>query len=167
MSDIKFRPRFRIETSLPEKEVAEIVKKKLTENNPHQFPSTIVHGHLILKIPQKIKHFWSPQMDISLNALEDGEGTLIRCLLAPEPAVWTMFMFFYTAAGFLAFVGLMVAMSQWTLEKDMWGMWLVLGGILLGIILFFVAQAGKKISRQQMEMLKSFITDIDFPIKKA
>jgi hypothetical protein len=167
MSDIKFRPRFRIETTLEENEVAEKVKNKLNEENPFRFESTIIKGHLILKINKGQRHFWSPQMDVSLNPLEEGQGTLIRCLLAPEPAVWTMFMFFYTIAGFAAFVGLMIAMSQWTLERDMWGLWLVAVGTVLGIVLFFIAQFGKKIARAEMESMKSFLTDIHFPEKKA
>ena len=167
MSDLKFRPRFRIETSLFEKEVAEKVKQKLASDNPQQFESTIVDGHLILKINRQKIHFWSPQMDISLSPLEESEGTLIRCLLAPQPSVWTMFMFFYTAAGFGAFVGLMIAMSQWTLDRDMWGLWLMLISLLVGVALFFVAQFGKGISKDEMKIMKAFITDLNWPEKKA
>ena len=167
MSDLKFRPRFRIETSLPEKEVAEKVKAKLVSDNPHRFESTIVDGHLILKINRNKKHFWSPQMDVSLSPLEEEEGTLIRCLLAPQPSVWTMFMFFYTAAGFGAFVGMMIAMSQWTLEREMWGLWVILVSAVIGVALFFVAQFGKGISKEEMHVMKDFITDLDWPEKKA
>ena len=167
MSDVKFRPRFRIETTLEEEEVAEIIKKKLKENNPYRFKSTLVKDHLILKINKEDRHFWSPQMDVSLSKNYEFSGTLIRCLLAPEAAVWTMFMFFYSASGFGAFIGIMIAMSQWTLERDMWGLWLAFVSALLGIVLFFIAQFGKGISKDQMKLLKAFITDIDFPQKKA
>lgn len=167
MSDIKFRPRFRIETSLSEGEIADIVKKKLSEDNPNKFESIIIKDHLILKINMKDRHFWSPQMDISLGPNYDEEGTLIRCLLAPQPSVWTMFMFFYTISGFGGFIGLMLGMSQWTLEREMWGFWLTLISIILGVILFFVAQFGKGISKDEMKLLKSFFTDIDWPQKKA
>ena len=162
MSDLKFRPRFRIETELEEKAVAELVREKLRTNNPEGFESTVVQGHLILKINRSKKHFWSPQMDVSLNPIEEGKGTLIRCLLAPEPAVWTMFMFFYAVAGFGAFVGLMIAMSQWTLERDIWGIYLFLISTFLGVVLFFIAQFGKKISTDEMKALKEFFTTIEF-----
>lgn len=159
MSELKLRPRFRLEVKNHEKEVVEIVKNKLKYNNPHRFESTIVEGHLILRINKEKRHFWSPQMDISVQANEHG-GTLIRCLLAPEAAVWTMFMFFYAATGFMAFVGLMMGMSQWTLDRDMWGFYLFFAGIGLGLVVYAIAQFGKGISRSDMKLLKAFFTDI-------
>ncbi len=167
MSDIKFRPRFRIETTLEEEEVADIIRKKLKEDNPHRFHSTLVKDHLVMKINKEERHFWSPIMDVSLSKNYEYGGTLIRCLLAPEAGVWTMFMFFYAVSGFGAFIGIMIAMSQWTLERDMWGMWLAFGSALLGLILFGIAQFGKGISRDEMKILKAFITDIEWPQKKA
>lgn len=162
MSELKFRPRFRIETTLSENEVAEIIKTKLKDDNKSGFGSTIVEGHLILKIPKKDQHFWSPQMDISLSNQEDKEGTLIRCLLAPKPSVWTMFMFFYAASGFAAFIGLMILMSQYTLDKEMWASYIVVISLLIGILLFVIAQFGKGIAKEQMQELKSFVTEINW-----
>ena len=159
MSELKLRPRFRMEVNNPESEVVDIVRNKLKYDNPNHFDSTIVEGHLILRINKKDRHFWSPQMDISVQTMEEG-GTLIRCLLAPEPAVWTMFMFVYAATGFTAFIGLMIMMSQWTLERDMWGIYVFLVATLLGVAAYLVAQAGKKIADGDMRLLKSFITDI-------
>lgn len=162
MSEIKFRPRFYIETSLDQKEASELIKKKLLQNNPNAFESSIIEGHLILKINVNNRHFWSPQMDISLNEIENEKGTLIRCLLAPAPAIWTMFMFFYTAVGFGAFIGIMIGLSQWTLEKEMWGIKLTFLSTVLGLILFFISQFGKKMAAEEMKILKNFITNISW-----
>ena len=76
-------------------------------------------------------------------------------------------MFFYTAAGIGAFAGIMIMLSQWTLEREMWGGWIALLSILLGVVLFLIAQFGKGIAREEMKLLKEFITSIDFPQKKA
>lgn len=162
MSELKFRPRFRIESSLEQQEVAELIKNKLRLTNPDAFESIIIEGHLILKINVNKRHFWSPQMDISLSVPENEEGTLIRCLLAPAPAIWTMFMFFYTAVGFGAFIGIMIGLSQWTLEKEMWGIKLTLLFVVLGLILFLISQVGKKIAAEEMKILKNFITEINW-----
>lgn len=165
MSELKLRPRFRLEVNNPEVEVVDIVRNKLKYDNAHLFESTIVEGHLILRICKKDRHFWSPQMDISVQAMEEG-GTLIRGLLAPEPSVWTMFMFVYAATAFTAFIGLMISMSQWTLERDMWGIYLLVTASALGIIAYLVAQSGKKIAHKEMNILRSFITDINWDLKK-
>jgi hypothetical protein len=161
MSELDLRPRFRLEVNNTENEVVDIVKNKLKYDNPHHFESTIVEGHLILRISKEKRHYWSPQMDISLQTQEDG-GTLIRCLLAPEASVWTMFMFFYAATGFMAFVGLMMGMSQWTLQRDMWGFYIFLAGIVLGLIVYAIAQFGKGISRSDLKILKAFFTEINW-----
>ncbi|MEQ9064451.1 MAG: hypothetical protein RIE58_09760 [Vicingaceae bacterium] len=159
MSEFKLRPRFHLEVYNPENEVEDIVRNKLKYDNPNKFESTIIKGHLILRINKNKRHFWSPQMDISLREMEEG-GTQIRCLLAPEPAVWTMFMFIYSATGFGSFIGLMIAMSQWTLEREMWGIYVSLISAILGLIAFFAAQAGKKIAHDEMSRLKTFVLDI-------
>ena len=159
MSELDLRPRFRIEVNNPENEVVDIVKNKLKYDNPHQFDSTIIKDHLILRIKKDKRHYWSPQMDISLQAKEEG-GTIIRCLMAPEPNVWTMFMFFYAATGFGAFVGLMMGMSQWTLQRDMWGFYIFIAGLILGLIVYAIAQFGKGISKGDMTILREFFTEI-------
>ena len=161
MSELDLRPRFRLEVRNTENEVMDIVKNKLKYDNPHRLESTIVEGHLILRINKEKRHYWSPQMDISLQTKEEG-GTLIRCLLAPEASVWTMFMFFYAATGFTAFVGLMMGMSQWTLQRDMYGFYIFFAGIVLGLVVYAIAQFGKGISRSDLKILKTFFTDINW-----
>ncbi len=139
-----------------------MLMQKLREANAEGYESTISKGHMVLSIPAEKRHYWSPQLDISFSENEDQEGTLIRCLLAPAPAVWTMFMFFYALAGFVLLVGLMIAGSQYTLDKNLWGLWLAAGAMIVGVILFLIAQVGKSLSRAEMEELKKFIEDADW-----
>ena len=81
-------------------------------------------------------------------------------MVAPEASVWTMFMFFYVVAGFGALIGLMVGSSQLTLDSNPWGFWLAAGSLLLGILLFFVAQFGKSLAKEEMRELKKFIMGV-------
>jgi hypothetical protein len=168
MSDLKFRPRFRIETSMPVQDVESLIRKKLLGDNPLRLESTFVKGHFIVRTHQSKRHFWSPQMDISIREDEDRpEVTLIRCLLAPAPVVWTMFMFFYALTGFTLLVGLMIASSQYSLDKEMWGLWMALGAVIVAAILFILAQTGKKLSRDEMSKMKEFLIQIPFdPVKE-
>lgn len=162
MSELKFRPRFQIETSLNQKETVALIKQRLLHENPNAFESSYVEGHFILKINLNNRHFWSPQMDISLSESEANDGTVIRCLLAPAPAIWTMFMFLYTAVGFGAFIGIMIGLSQWTLEKEMWGIKLTLLSVFIGLILFIISQFGKKMASEEMKILKNFIAEVNW-----
>lgn len=162
MSDLEFRPRFKIYTTqIPEKSV-EMISTKLKNENPDKFESAMVKGHIVLSVCRSKKHFWSPQMDISIAEDSDSENTLVRCLLAPAPVVWTMFMFLYALAGFGALVGSTIAMSQWSLKKDLWGLWVVGVSVALGLSLFFIAQFGKGLARDEMIAFRDFILKIDW-----
>lgn len=167
MSDLSFRPRFRIETSLPVEEVEAQILNKLKNENPQGFGSTFTKGHFTLTIHPEKRHFWSPQMDISVREDDDEDFTVVRCLLAPAPVVWTMFMFLYALAGFGALVSFMIASSQYSLNKDMWGIWLGFGSIVFGVVLYLIAQSGKRLSKDEMRALKDFIVQLNFqPVEK-
>jgi len=148
---------------MPCKEVEALIDSKLKSENPEGFGSSHIKGHIILSIHPSKSHFWSPQMDISIREDDEEHHTVIRCLLAPAPVVWTMFMFLYALTGFGALVGFMIASSQYSLDKEMWGLWLAVGSIILGVALFLVAQGGKKLSQEEMYRLRHFIADLNFP----
>ena len=95
---LKFRPRFKIETELSTDQAEEKINALL--KTPHEFETAQVKGHFIVKMPEQVRHYWSPQMDVSVYYDDYSETTQVRCLLAPAPAVWTMFMFIYSFAGF-------------------------------------------------------------------
>jgi hypothetical protein len=143
-------------------EVEAKILQKLEDNNPEQFGSTYTKGHFTLRIHPQKRHFWSPQMDISVREDDDEDFTVIRCLLAPAPVVWTMFMFLYALAGFGALVSFMIASSQYSLDKDMWGIWMGVGALVFGIVLYLVAQSGKRLSSDEMHALKNFIQELNF-----
>jgi hypothetical protein len=122
----------------------------LTENSD-SWLGKIVDNHVILKIPAKDQHYWSPQLTLEL---EDQNGeTLVRGLFGPKPGVWTMFVFFYSSIGFLTLMGLIFGLSQMMLKMNAYGLWAVpIGGTIL-IGLFVVSKIGQKLSRAQMGQL--------------
>ena len=162
MSDLKFRPRFKICTSLSVEQAQDVIMNKLRTSNPLGYESAIVKDHLVLRMNTRERHFWSPQLDVSVADDPEMKCTLIRCLLAPAPVVWTMFMFIYALAGFAALVGSTLAMSQWSLKKDQWGWWVVGISLLIGFSLFFIAQIGKGIAKEDMRAMKKYITSIEW-----
>ncbi|MAC95565.1 MAG: hypothetical protein CMC96_08685 [Flavobacteriales bacterium] len=156
MSDLRFRPRFQLFLNEDENAIIDRIKKALTENNPEALKGKLKHKHLLIRVNPTKKHFWSPTLDISFEKMEDGQ-TQMRCLLAPEATVWTMFMFAYTIAAFGAFIGLMIGSSQMQLEHNPWGFWLATACTVLGLLLFFIAQFGKKLAKDEMVSMKEFI----------
>jgi hypothetical protein len=121
-------------------------------HNPY---SAIYHpNQIILRILPEERHFWSPQLNISLEEKED--GTLIRGLYGPNPSIWAMFFFAYAALGIIILFAGMVVLSQLSLgmETPLW--WLLLLSSILFLIIYLTAQIGQKIGAQQMFDLHHF-----------
>lgn len=159
MSELDFRPRFKFEVGCGKEAFAERIKVQLRLNNPNGFKGKTRHDHFLIRVNPEQKHFWSPTLDICWE-LNENKKVEVRCLVAPEASVWTMFMFLYVVAGFGALIGLMVGSSQLTLDTNPWGFWLAAGSLLLGVVLFFVAQFGKRLAKDEMLELKSFIMGV-------
>jgi len=82
------------------------------------------------------------------------ENTIIRGFIGPKSTIWTLFMFFYIASGFLLLGGLIYGSSQTLIgvEGNYWPA--VVGG--LGLLLTFIAsQIGQKMGEEQTELLIS------------
>ncbi len=154
----RIRPRFQVESPLSAQEVIARLKKGLEREG-----TTVVgvarHGYAALKIPPDIRHYWSPQLSLSVEELESGKGSLIRGLYGPAPNVWTLFIFIYALVG-LAFLGVvLVGVSYLTVGMDASILWwaLVLAGALLSI--YLVSYFGQRLGHDQMEILHNFLED--------
>lgn len=117
----------------------------------------VVYGHAVLEVPKKDQHYWSPQLSLSIHENEDGEGTMIRGLYGPRPTVWTMFIFFYTAIGFASLIISIVGFSRMSLGKPSAILWFLPVLILIFLTLYLVANYGKKMGHDQMEILHHFV----------
>jgi len=159
MSKLEFRPRFKFQTPLSIEELTRRITERIETNNPEGLLLKKVQDHLVLDMSVEQRHYWSPHMDVNLEVDPDNGLTTVRCMIGPSSTVWTMFMFFYGFFGFAAFVALTLGMSQWTLQKQMWGFW-ILPVALLGIAaMYFVSYEGKKLAHDEMRTLKHFMDD--------
>lgn len=159
MSDLKFRPRFQLFFKSEEAALIHQIKDNLLHQNPEAFLGKVKHSHFTIWINPSKKHFWSPVLDISFEKMEDNQ-TQMRCLLAPTPTVWTLFMFCYFITIFSAFIGLMIGSSQMMLGHDTWGFYLAGMAAILSVSFFLIAQYGKKLAAEEMQLLKAFINKV-------
>jgi hypothetical protein len=106
-------------------------------------------------VQEEERTFWSPHLSVQVEPSEG--GSLLRGRFGPHPELWTLYMFLYTAVGFLATIGLMLGFVQWQSDMDPWGLW----GVCLGVpglaILYAVSAAGQRLSAHQIEELKARI----------
>ena len=153
---IVVRPRFIISTDLPIGKLEELLKAELGKQTYPCYGS-IAYGYAVIKISKKLQHFWSPQLSISME--QEGSKTTIRGLYGPKPSVWTMFIFFYSIIGFSTLIVSMIGLTRLTLEKPSEILWLAPVGILLLIGTYFGSTTGKKIGKDQLQILHHFFED--------
>ena len=109
-------------------------------------------------VDEEERRVWSPHLSVQVEPKT--EGSLLRGRFGPQPELWTLFVFLYTAVGFLATIGLMLGFVQWQSGMDPWGLW----GVWLGVpglaVLYGVSATGQRLSAHQMEELKERIDSL-------
>ena len=153
MSSFRIRPRFRQEIKADMKDIQDRIANALEErDNPYRV--TYLPNQIILKIPMETRHFWSPQLILTLEEKED--GILVRGLYGPNPSIWAMFFFAYSALGIIILFAGMVVLSQLSLGMETPLLWVLPVCTALLVIIYFIAQTGQKIGAQQMFDLHHF-----------
>lgn len=153
---LRVRPRFRESVRLSSEQIKSNIKDLLS-TNPEICTGEIVDHHVILKIPKDQQHYWSPQLNLELE--DSKKGTLIRGLFGPKPGVWTMFVFFYSAFGFLTLLGLIFGLSQMMLKMNAYGLWAVPAGTFVIVGLFVMSKIGQNLGKKQMHQLHDFLRE--------
>ncbi len=157
MSSFRIRPRFQQTIPGTASAFQQAVKAQL-EKPGARCVGTVIPDFIILKIPQAERHYWSPQLSLSL---EEAEGNvLIQGLYGPNPSVWAIFFFGYAALGILSLFAGIIGFSRLSLGLEAQILWLlpVFGGIALA--LYFGAQAGQKVGAAQMFTLHHFLEEV-------
>jgi len=155
-SGIHLRPRFKTDFNESQQEIISKFEDNL-KNSDCKYCSKIVDGHVIIDVPVEENHFWSPQLNIEVEKIDNNE-TVVKGLFGPKPQVWTMFMFFHFAVA-VAFIGFSImAYVKWTLKEDyMFALSLVIGLPILWVVMYFLGRIGRKTGHKQMDELYQFM----------
>ena len=153
----RIRPRFQVETSLSVEEMEEIFTRHLAKEEV-TVRGRVNHGHGTITLPVEEQHYWSPQLSLTIEEVE--EGSLLRGVYGPRPSVWTMFVFFYALIGFAATIIAIIGFSYYSLGKSEGQiLWLVPILILVFLSLYLVSYFGQKLGHDQIRTLHRFVGD--------
>lgn len=155
-SDIYLRPRFKM--FFDENHDGLIEKFRVHINDDEcKYCSSIVDGHIVIDIPTEENHFWSPQLNIEVEKIEE-QKSVVKGFFGPKPQVWTMFMFFHFAVA-VAFIGFSImAYVKWTLKSDYtFPLIMVIALPVIWVIMYFLGRIGKKTGHKQMDELHEFM----------
>lgn len=150
----QIRPRFRVGTSLTPDEIGDRLAKSISKNE-ESVGGTVIPGHATLTLPEREQHYWSPQLTLSFEK-SNGES-LLRGMYSPRPAVWTMFVLFYSIIGFATLVISIVGYSRWSLDQSAGILWAVPVLMIVFFSLYLVSYTGQKAGREQMITLHNFV----------
>ncbi|MEL0644601.1 GTP-binding protein [Olleya sp. Ti.3.14] len=158
LNEVVLRPRFKIELDRSHTSVLEAFEAKRLDQK--QFIVSRVDDHVFIKLPKAQQQFWSPQLHLEINDLENNKSQLYG-LFGPNPTVWTLFMFlhFLVAGLFIAFC--IWAYSNYALKVDyqlqVWGL---IGMIILWFLLYFSGRLSKTSNQKEMTALYTFMSSV-------
>lgn len=157
MTSFRVRPRFQTIVAAPLTVLEDRIREHLRQPDA-PCVGRIIPGHIVLSVPERELHFWSPQLSLSLEEEENG-GTMVRGLYGPAPSIWLMFAFGYGVLGFLMMIVAIIGFSGVSLGLSapiLWALPFLAGGM---IALYLIAQVGQKVGAEQTFTLHHFFED--------
>lgn len=156
-NEILLRPRFKLEINQNNENALETFEN--TKGEQKEFVVSRVDNHVFIRIPKKKQHFWSPQLHLEIEEINDKKSEL-KGLFGPKPSVWSMFMFFHFAVIVLFVVVGSWAYSNWTLNTNYGLQLAIMGGLVaIWVFLYFAGRMGKKKGEEEMKQLCGFLED--------
>lgn len=151
-----FRPRFRFESDMDAAMITDRIGQRLQAENPRKIWAKNTRDHVTLAFQPNGAEAWTPEMDLSFEALENG-NTMVRCLIGPSPGIWMLFAGGYLALILLGLTAITLGVAQLMLKHAAWGFYLV-PVVVLGIgVLFYLERTGRRRARSDMHFLKDFV----------
>ncbi|TDQ21843.1 GTP-binding protein [Tenacibaculum caenipelagi] len=164
-NQIFLKPRFQLEYEMNSQVLLEEIKKHL--NDDSKYKMKVVDNHVVIDVPEKESHLWSPQLHIEIEEISESLS-LIKGLFGPKPQVWTLFIIshFIVITIFLTFVG--IAYSNWALHKSMFFPVVMLIVMpIVWVLLYLVGRLGKTKGKEQMDELKEYAKQLLRVIKNS
>jgi hypothetical protein len=151
------RPTFSIPLNVTLDEAAKRIEARLA--TPEHASSGVALGHCTeLHVDASERRLWSPHLSIQLEEAE--QGSVLNGRFSPRPEIWTFLMFVYITMATTAFFGAALAYAQWVVGATLWGLAVAVSSVLAIVLLHVSSLVGQRLSRHQMEGLKSRLDTI-------
>ena len=144
------RPTFVIEFPMsPTQAIAGLTT--LVDDRDMPIEGRIAGNHLMLVIPPKRRHFWSPWLNIEV--IDHNGCASVKGRFSPNPSVWTGFMLTYLAMGTLVLFAALFGLSQWMMNKPPNALPLAAVPLLITVALYIASLIGQRMAQAQMNEL--------------
>lgn len=155
-NEIVLRPRFQLE--LPD--AKETILEAFENSREKPFLVNRIDDHVFIKFNVEQQHFWSPQLHLEINELED-KGSRLYGVFGPNPTLWTFFMFLHFGVATVFIILGIWAYSSASLNRP-YGLQLGLMGfmLVLWLVLYAFGRAGRHKGKPQMHKLHDFMMKV-------
>ena len=154
---LRLRPRFECIAPYRPSEVLTRLRAAL-EQPGARCCGGVFRDHAVLHVLPAEERVWSPFLSLDVGWHPD--GTLVRGLYGPKPAVWSLFVASYAISLFGAIFAGGFAFVQWTLGQPAW---VALGLVALAgvgaLVTWGFARYGQHRGQEQMTLLRGFLDD--------
>ena len=154
MTSLRIRPRFKHHAVASPEEVKAKLQRALDEDGS-PLVGRIMNSYIVLRIPMETRHFWSPQLSISVEEHEEG-GSIVRGLYGPHPSIWAFFTYGYGAIGIITLFVLVIGGGNLALGKSGLILWALPVLLIMVLLIWFIAQTGQKIGVEETFRLHQF-----------
>lgn len=156
-NEIVLRPRFKLELNRNKDSVLKSFED--SKSNQAIYHISLVDDHVFIKIPKRNQHFWSPQLHLEIESIEENKS-MLHGFFGPNPTVWTMFMFLHVVVVTL-FLGFGIwAYTNHSLQNSyslqIVAMFFL---IVLWLGLYLGGRIGKATGKKQMNELHQFMKE--------
>lgn len=159
----RVRPRFQVFINSYPQDIFSKIKTSLDQQGAPCRGKMTPPSYANLYLPFEDQHYWSPHLSLTFE--DKDNGCLLKGLYGPRPAVWTMFVFFYSIIAFAILVTILIGISYTILGLSASMLWLVPILVLIFLSLYAVSYLGQKKGHHQMIILHEFLEkSIDFEI---
>jgi len=155
-NEIVLRPRFNLELN----KNYDTILNSFEDSKCKGFIIKCVDEHIFIKIPKEEEHFWSPQLHIEIDEIDEFTSKL-HGFFGPRPTVWTFFMFLHFSIGVIFIFSAIGAYSNWSLN-DSYTSYISVMFLMLffWFTLYFAGRIGRMKAKEQMSKLYNFMEDI-------
>jgi len=107
----QIRPRFEVASKYSVTELQDIMKKAIKSKDA-PCDGKVRYGYVSLFPKEEDHHYWSPHLSVTIEEIPEEEGSLLRGLYGPSPAVWTMFVFVYGIIALSIVIALVIGQKK-------------------------------------------------------
>ena len=154
----QIRPRFEVNSQHTVSEIEDIMRKALKSE---EAPCTgkVRYGYVSMYPKDEDHHYWSPHLSVTIEENQEGEGTLLRGLYGPSPAVWTMFVFIYGIIALSIVIVTVIGFANMSIDESGQILWIVPLLILAFASMYLTSSIGQKKGHDQIEDIHHFFED--------